>query len=174
MTNLAIWRQHVDAVAVRQTLAALEIVVRPDPSFWSVRSAPGHGLPRFRFSRPFRTGHCHHRSWGVSSRPEAASRRGRLTVPVKRRADARDGKGEPATPPGIAQARGPLEWYEDATENTIDAEGCSAGDPCAQQPAPTACGRTKLAADSHAIVAPAARAHLMERLQQKPTLYRYV
>ena len=50
-----------------------------------------------------------------------------MTVPVKRRADTSDGKGEPATPPDIAQARGPLEWYEDATENIIDADGCSAG-----------------------------------------------
>ena len=57
MTNSAIWRQQVDAVAVRQTLMALDIVVRPDPSFWSVRSAPGHGLPRFRFSRPHRRIH---------------------------------------------------------------------------------------------------------------------
>ena len=35
--------------------------------------------------------------------------------------------GEPATPPRIAQARGPPEWYEDATERAIDAEACSRG-----------------------------------------------
>jgi len=43
--------------------------------------------------------------------------------------------GEPATPPRIAQARGPPQWYEDATDNAIDAEACSAGDPYTQ-PAP--------------------------------------
>jgi hypothetical protein len=43
--------------------------------------------------------------------------------------------GEPATPPRIAQARGPPEWYEDATEDAIDAEARSAGDPYTQ-PAP--------------------------------------
>ncbi len=43
--------------------------------------------------------------------------------------------GEPATPPRIAQARGPPEWYEDATEHAIAAEAGSAGDPYAQ-PAP--------------------------------------
>jgi hypothetical protein len=56
------------------------------------------------------------------------SRRSRRIVAV-------DGKGEPAIPPRIAQAQGPPEWYEDATENAIDAEACSAGDLCAQ-PAP--------------------------------------
>lgn len=43
--------------------------------------------------------------------------------------------GEPAKPPRIAQARGPPQWYEDATDNAIDAEACAAGDPYAQ-PAP--------------------------------------
>jgi hypothetical protein len=43
--------------------------------------------------------------------------------------------GEPAIPPRIAQARGPPECYEDATEHAIDAEAGSAGDPYAQ-PAP--------------------------------------
>ncbi len=43
--------------------------------------------------------------------------------------------GEPAKPPRIAQTRGPPEWYEDATEHTIDAEACAARDPYAQ-PAP--------------------------------------
>ncbi len=43
--------------------------------------------------------------------------------------------GEPATPPRIAQAPGPPEWDEDATEHAIDAEAGSAGDPDAQ-PAP--------------------------------------
>ena len=43
--------------------------------------------------------------------------------------------GEPATPPRIAQARGPPEWYEDATEHAIAAEAGSAGDPYVQ-PAP--------------------------------------
>jgi hypothetical protein len=43
--------------------------------------------------------------------------------------------GEPAIPPRIAQARGPPEWYEDATEHAIAAETGSAGDPYAQ-PAP--------------------------------------
>ena len=37
--------------------------------------------------------------------------------------------GEPATPPRIAQARGPPVWYEDATEHAIDAEACSRGRP---------------------------------------------
>ena len=37
--------------------------------------------------------------------------------------------GEPATPPRIAQARGPPEWYEDATEHAIAAEAGSAGNP---------------------------------------------
>ena len=36
--------------------------------------------------------------------------------------------GEPDTPPRIAQARGPPEWYEDATEHAIAAEAGSAGD----------------------------------------------
>lgn len=67
MTNSAIWRQHVDAVAVRQTLIALDIVVRPDPSFWSVRSAPGHGLPRFRFSRPLTAEQSQRRTASVSA-----------------------------------------------------------------------------------------------------------
>ncbi len=43
--------------------------------------------------------------------------------------------GEPATPPHTARARGPPEWYEDATEHAIAAEAGSAGDPYAQ-PAP--------------------------------------
>jgi hypothetical protein len=43
--------------------------------------------------------------------------------------------GEPATPPRIAQARGPPEWQEEATEHAIAAEAGSAGDPYAQ-PAP--------------------------------------
>lgn len=43
--------------------------------------------------------------------------------------------GEPATPPRIAQARGPPAWYEDAMEHAIAAEAGSAGDPDAQ-PAP--------------------------------------
>ena len=43
--------------------------------------------------------------------------------------------GESATPPHIAQARGPPEWYEDATGHTIAAEAGSAGDLYAQ-PAP--------------------------------------
>jgi hypothetical protein len=43
--------------------------------------------------------------------------------------------GEPDTPPRIAQARGPPEWYEDATEHAIAAEAGSSGDPYAQ-PAP--------------------------------------
>ena len=43
--------------------------------------------------------------------------------------------GEPATPPRIAQARGPPEWHEDAAEHDIAAEAGSAGDPYAQ-PAP--------------------------------------
>jgi hypothetical protein len=40
--------------------------------------------------------------------------------------------GEPATPPRIASARGPPEWYEDSAEDAIDAEECLAGDPLAQ------------------------------------------
>jgi len=32
--------------------------------------------------------------------------------------------GEPATPPHIAQARGPPEWYEDSTADASDAEAC--------------------------------------------------
>jgi hypothetical protein len=43
--------------------------------------------------------------------------------------------GEPAILPRIVQARRPASWYEDATEDTIDAEACPAGDPYAQ-PAP--------------------------------------
>ncbi len=39
--------------------------------------------------------------------------------------------GEPATPPRIASARGPPEWYEDATEDA-NAEACLSGDPFAQ------------------------------------------
>jgi len=40
--------------------------------------------------------------------------------------------GEPTTPPRIASARGPPEWYEDSTEDAIDAEEYPAGDPLAQ------------------------------------------
>jgi len=40
--------------------------------------------------------------------------------------------GEPATPPRIAAARGPPEWYEDSVEDSIDAEDCLTGDPLAQ------------------------------------------
>jgi hypothetical protein len=40
--------------------------------------------------------------------------------------------GEPDTPPRIAQAQGPPEWYEDATEHAIPAEAGSAGDPYVQ------------------------------------------
>ncbi len=40
--------------------------------------------------------------------------------------------GEPAKPPRIAQARGPPQWYEDATDNAIDAAACAAGDPDAR------------------------------------------
>jgi len=40
--------------------------------------------------------------------------------------------GEPATPPRVAQARGPPEWYEDSAEDAIDAEACPSGDPLAQ------------------------------------------
>ena len=43
--------------------------------------------------------------------------------------------GEAATPPRSAQARGPPEGYEDATEHAIAAEAGSAGDLYAQ-PAP--------------------------------------
>jgi hypothetical protein len=53
-----------DDVVVGQIVTALEIVVHPDPSFWSVRIAQGNGPPQFRFSRPIRAGYCHHRSWG--------------------------------------------------------------------------------------------------------------
>jgi len=40
--------------------------------------------------------------------------------------------GEPATPPRIASARGPPEWYDDSVEDSIDAEECLSGDPLAQ------------------------------------------
>ena len=40
--------------------------------------------------RRLRAGHCHQRSAGVSTRPRTASRRGRLSAPRERRADARD------------------------------------------------------------------------------------
>jgi hypothetical protein len=40
--------------------------------------------------------------------------------------------GEPATPPRIASARGPPEWYEDSAEDSIDAEKRLSGDPLAQ------------------------------------------
>jgi len=40
--------------------------------------------------------------------------------------------GEPATPPRIASARGPPDWYEDSAEDSIDAEECLPGDPLAQ------------------------------------------
>jgi len=40
--------------------------------------------------------------------------------------------GEPATPPRIASARGPPEWYDDSAEDSIDAEEYPAGDPLAQ------------------------------------------
>jgi hypothetical protein len=40
--------------------------------------------------------------------------------------------GEPATPPRIASARGPPEWYEDSVEDAIDAEDYLQGDPLAQ------------------------------------------
>jgi hypothetical protein len=40
--------------------------------------------------------------------------------------------GEPTTPPRIASARGPPEWYEDSAEDAIDAEEYPAGDPLAQ------------------------------------------
>jgi hypothetical protein len=43
--------------------------------------------------------------------------------------------GEPKTPPRIAQARGPPEWYEDAPEHAIAAAAGSAGDRYGQ-PAP--------------------------------------
>ena len=43
--------------------------------------------------------------------------------------------GGPDTPPRIAQAWGPREWYEDATEHGIAAAAGSAGDPYGQ-PAP--------------------------------------
>jgi len=40
--------------------------------------------------------------------------------------------GEPATPPRIASARGPPEWYADSAEAAIDAEACPPGDSLAQ------------------------------------------
>ena len=40
--------------------------------------------------------------------------------------------GEPATPPRIASARGPPEWYEDSGEEAIDAFDDLQGDPLAQ------------------------------------------
>ncbi len=40
--------------------------------------------------------------------------------------------GEPATPPRIASARGPPEWYKDSVEDAIDAEERLSGDPLAQ------------------------------------------
>ncbi len=40
--------------------------------------------------------------------------------------------GEPATPPRIAQARGPPAWYEDSATDASDAEACPSGDPLAQ------------------------------------------
>ena len=40
--------------------------------------------------------------------------------------------GEPATPPRIATARGPPEWYEDSAEDASDPEACPSGDPLAQ------------------------------------------
>jgi hypothetical protein len=42
--------------------------------------------------------------------------------------------GEPATPPRIASARGPPEWYEDSVEGAIAAEACLLGDPLACPP----------------------------------------
>jgi hypothetical protein len=40
--------------------------------------------------------------------------------------------GELATPPRIASARGPPEWYEGSAEDAIDAEDYLPGDPLAQ------------------------------------------
>ena len=40
--------------------------------------------------------------------------------------------GEPATPPRIAQARGPPEGYNGSAEYAIAAEACLPGDPLAQ------------------------------------------
>ena len=40
--------------------------------------------------------------------------------------------GEPATPPRIASARGPPQWYDDSVEDAIDAENDLQGDPLAQ------------------------------------------
>ena len=40
--------------------------------------------------------------------------------------------GEPATPPRMASARGPPQWYEDCAMDAIDAEECLSGDPLAQ------------------------------------------
>ena len=40
--------------------------------------------------------------------------------------------GEPATPPRIASARGPPQWYEDSAEEAIDAFDHPQGDPLAQ------------------------------------------
>jgi hypothetical protein len=37
--------------------------------------------------------------------------------------------GERATPPRIASARGPPEWYEGSSENSIDAEAFILGMP---------------------------------------------
>ena len=39
---------------------------------------------------------------------------------------------EPATPPRIASARRPPQWYEDSGEETIDAFDHPQGDPLAQ------------------------------------------
>jgi hypothetical protein len=39
--------------------------------------------------------------------------------------------GEPATPPRIAFAKGPPQWYEDSADDSIDAEECIPGDPLA-------------------------------------------
>ncbi len=40
--------------------------------------------------------------------------------------------GEPATPPRIASARGPPEWYEGSGEEAIDAFDHLQGDPLTQ------------------------------------------
>jgi len=40
--------------------------------------------------------------------------------------------GEPATPPRIAQARGPPEWYEGSAEDSSDTVNYLSGDPLAQ------------------------------------------
>jgi hypothetical protein len=40
--------------------------------------------------------------------------------------------GEPATPPRIAKARGPPEWYADAAEQAIEAEAEAADAPYVQ------------------------------------------